>query len=124
YFLNQLSSDVLEKVMFPLGHLPKSEVREIAKAHDLATATKKDSTGICFIGEKNFKDFLSEYIPANPGKMMTLAGKVQGEHEGVMYYTIGQRHGLGIGGAGEPWFVVGKNVEENILYVEQGDTND
>lgn len=124
YFLNQLSSDVLEKVMFPLGHLPKSEVREIAKAHDLATATKKDSTGICFIGEKNFKDFLSEYIPANPGKMTTLAGEVKGEHEGVMYYTIGQRHGLGIGGAGDPWFVVGKNVEENILYVEQGDDND
>lgn len=124
YFLNQLSSDVLEKVMFPLGHLPKSEVRKIAKAHDLATATKKDSTGICFIGEKNFKDFLSEYIPANPGKMMTLAGEEKGKHEGVMYYTIGQRHGLGIGGAGEPWFVVGKNVEENILYVEQGDSNE
>lgn len=124
YFLNQLSSDVLEKVMFPLGHLPKSEVRKIAKAHDLATATKKDSTGICFIGEKNFKDFLSEYIPANPGKMMTLQGEEKGDHEGVMYYTIGQRHGLGIGGAGDPWFVVGKDVEKNILYVEQGDRNE
>lgn len=123
YFLNQLTSDVLEKVMFPLGHLEKSEVRQIAKERNLATATKKDSTGICFIGEKNFKQFLSEYLPAQPGEMQTISGKVVGTHDGLMYYTIGQRHGLGIGGAGEPWFVVGKNVKENILYVEQGDNN-
>src|SRR5690625_1477471 len=124
YFLNQLSAEVLEKVMFPLGHLPKSEVRKIAKEHQLATATKKDSTGICFIGEKNFKQFLSEYLPANPGNMETLSGEVKGRHDGLMYYTIGQRHGLGIGGAGEPWFVVGKNLERNVLYVEQGESND
>lgn len=120
YFLNQLSSDILEKVMFPLGHLPKSKVREIAKEHGLATATKKDSTGICFIGERNFKEFLSEYLPAQPGEMQTLSGEVKGKHDGLMYYTIGQRQGLGIGGSGDPWFVVGKNLKENILYVEQG----
>src|SRR5699024_12834563 len=84
------------------------------------TAKKKDSTGICFIGERNFKEFLSEYLPAQPGNMETLTGEVKGKHDGLMYHTLGQRHGLGIGGPGEPWFVVGKNVEENILYVEQG----
>ena len=124
YFLNQLSEDVLAKVLFPLGHMEKSEVREIAKAHDLATATKKDSTGICFIGERNFKEFLSEYLPAQPGKMQTISGETKGKHDGLMYYTIGQRHGLGIGGEGDPWFVVGKNVADNILYVEQSDHND
>lgn len=123
YFLNQLSADVLEKVLFPLGHLEKKEVRKIAEENDLATASKKDSTGICFIGERNFKEFLSEYLPAQPGKMQTLDGEVKGQHDGLMYYTIGQRHGLGIGGAGDPWFVVGKNLKDNILYVEQGDSN-
>ncbi|MRG86694.1 tRNA 2-thiouridine(34) synthase MnmA [Salinibacillus xinjiangensis] len=124
YFLNQLSQDVLSKVMFPLGEIPKKEVREIAKQHGLATATKKDSTGICFIGERNFKEFLSEYLPAQPGKMTTMAGEVKGNHDGLMYYTIGQRHGLGIGGSGEPWFVIGKNLKENVLYVGQGFDND
>ena len=125
YFLNQLSADVLEKVMFPIGDLPKPEVRKIAKEHDLATATKKDSTGICFIGERNFKTFLSEYLPAQPGEMRTLTtDEVMGKHDGLMYYTIGQRQGLGIGGSGDPWFVVGKNVNENILYVEQGFDNE
>lgn len=124
YFLNQLTSDVLEKVMFPLGHLEKREVREIAKKHNLVTATKKDSTGICFIGERNFKQFLSEYLPAQPGEMQTLDGVVKGKHDGLMYYTIGQRQGLGIGGAGDPWFVVGKNLKENVLYVEQGYEHD
>lgn len=124
YFLSQLNEDVLKKVMFPLGHLPKSEVREIAKKHELATATKKDSTGICFIGERNFKTFLSSYLPAQPGKMMTLTGEIKGKHDGLMYYTIGQRQGLGIGGAGDPWFVVGKDVTNNILYVEQGYHNE
>src|SRR5699024_10860826 len=117
YFLNQLSADVLEKVLFPLGHLEKKEVRKIAEENDLATASKKDSTGICFIGERNFKEFLSEYLPAQPGKMMTLNGEVKGEHDGLMYYTIGQRQGLGIGGSGGPWFVVGKNLDDNVLYV-------
>ncbi|MCM3738651.1 tRNA 2-thiouridine(34) synthase MnmA [Oceanobacillus luteolus] len=124
YFLNQLSKDVLDKVMFPLGHLNKPEVREIALKNNLATATKKDSTGICFIGERNFKEFLSEYLPAQPGEMQTLAGEVKGRHDGLMYYTIGQRQGLGIGGAGDPWFVVGKNLKENVLYVEQSYAND
>src|SRR5690625_256507 len=120
YFLNQLTEDVLAKVMFPLGHMEKSEVRKIAEKHALATADKKDSTGICFIGERDFKEFISEYLPAQPGSMQTLSGEVKGKHDGLMYYTIGQRQGLGIGGAGEPWFVVGKNVHDNILYVEQG----
>src|SRR5690606_29804978 len=105
---------------FPLGGLEKTEVREIARRANLATANKKDSTGICFIGEKNFKQFLSEYLPAQPGKMMTLEGEIKGEHDGLMYYTIGQRQGLGIGGPGEPWFVIDKDVENNILYVGQG----
>ncbi|ELK44819.1 tRNA 2-thiouridine(34) synthase MnmA [Bacillus sp. SB49] len=120
YFLNQLSQDVLEKVLFPLGHMEKKEVRRIAEEHGLATAKKKDSTGICFIGERNFKEFLSEYLPAQPGNMETLDGEVKGRHDGLMYYTLGQRQGLGIGGAGDPWFVVGKNVEKNVLYVGQG----
>lgn len=120
YFLNQLSQEQLQKVMFPLGGMEKSEVREIATKAGLATANKKDSTGICFIGERNFKQFLSEYLPAQPGKMQTLNGEVLGKHDGLMYYTIGQRHGLGIGGDGEPWFVVGKDLTENILFVEQG----
>ncbi|WP_029269207.1 tRNA 2-thiouridine(34) synthase MnmA [Virgibacillus alimentarius] len=124
YFLNQLTEDVLSKVMFPLGHMKKLEVREIAKRYELVTATKKDSTGICFIGERNFKEFLGEYLPAQPGKMQTLSGIEKGTHDGLMYYTIGQRQGLGIGGSGDPWFVVGKNVKENILYVEQGYTNE
>ncbi|TXL68062.1 tRNA 2-thiouridine(34) synthase MnmA [Cerasibacillus terrae] len=124
YFLNQLTEDVLKKVMFPLGAIEKKEVREIAIKHELATATKKDSTGICFIGERNFKEFLSEYLPAQPGEMQTLSGEVKGKHDGLMYYTIGQRQGLGIGGPGEPWFVVGKNLDDNILYVEQGYHNE
>ncbi|WP_461200259.1 tRNA 2-thiouridine(34) synthase MnmA [Anoxybacillus sp. TBDG-1] len=124
YFLNQLGQAQLSKVLFPIGELQKSQVREIAKETGLATAGKKDSTGICFIGERNFKQFLSNYLPAQPGEMQTLDGQVKGTHDGLMYYTIGQRHGLGIGGSGEPWFVVGKNVKENILYVAQGFDNE
>lgn len=124
YFLNQLGQDQLSKVMFPIGEIEKSKVREIAKEAGLATATKKDSTGICFIGERNFKEFLSQYLPAQPGVMQTLDGEVKGKHDGLMYYTIGQRHGLGIGGSGEPWFVVGKDLEKNVLYVDQGFHNE
>jgi len=124
YFLNQLTSKQLEKVLFPLGDLLKTEVRKIAADYGLATAKKKDSTGICFIGERDFKEFLSTYLPAQPGEMQTLDGEVKGRHDGLMYYTIGQRHGLGIGGAGEPWFVCGKNLEKNILYVCQGFDNE
>ncbi|MEK4628036.1 MAG: tRNA 2-thiouridine(34) synthase MnmA [Solibacillus sp.] len=120
YFLNQLTQAQLEKVMFPIGHLPKPEVRKIAEEAGLATAKKKDSTGICFIGERNFKEFLSQYLPAQPGNMETFEGEVKGRHDGLMYYTLGQRHGLGIGGDGEPWFVLGKDLERNVLYVGQG----
>ncbi|MGN1400871.1 MAG: tRNA 2-thiouridine(34) synthase MnmA [Bacillus sp. (in: firmicutes)] len=124
YFLNQLTQEQLKKVMFPLGHLPKAKVREIAAEAGLATATKKDSTGICFIGERNFKEFLSNYLPAQPGNMETLDGEVKGQHDGLMYYTIGQRHGLGIGGSGDPWFVAGKDLKRNVLYVCQGFHNE
>ncbi|WP_303970044.1 tRNA 2-thiouridine(34) synthase MnmA [Sporosarcina ureae] len=120
YFLNQLTQEQLQQVMFPLGHMEKSEVREIAEQAGLATAKKKDSTGICFIGERNFKEFLGEYLPARPGEMQTMDGVKMGKHDGLMYHTIGQRHGLGIGGAGEPWFAVGKDLERNVLLVEQG----
>ncbi len=120
YFLCQLNQKQLQKALFPIGHLWKSEVRLIAKKLNLATATKKDSTGICFIGERDFNKFLQNYLPAQSGKMKNLSGQIIGEHSGLMHYTIGQRKGLGIGGAGNPWFVVGKNLTENILYVEQG----
>lgn len=127
YFLNQLSQDQLAKVMFPLGELEKPEVRRLAEKAALATAKKKDSTGICFIGEKDFKQFLMNYLPAQPGDMRTLDGIAIGKHDGLMYYTIGQRKGLGIGGNGtsnEPWFVIGKDLEKNVLYVGQGYEND
>ncbi|WP_461198778.1 tRNA 2-thiouridine(34) synthase MnmA [Enterococcus sp. N249-2] len=123
YFLSQLSQAQLSKTMFPLGGMEKSEVRAIAERAGLATAKKKDSTGVCFIGEKNFKQFLSNYLPAKKGNMVTLDGEVKGQHDGLMYYTIGQRQGLGIGGGGatqEPWFVVGKDLATNTLYVGQG----
>ena len=110
YFLSQLDHEQLDRVMFPLAGLTKPEVRAIAQEAGLATANKKDSVGICFIGEKgHFRDFLSTYLPAKPGKMVTLDGTVMGEHTGLMYYTIGQRKGLGIVGIGtsnEPWFVI------------------
>ncbi|SEM31568.1 tRNA-specific 2-thiouridylase [Mesobacillus persicus] len=124
YFLNQLTQDQLKRVMFPIGNIEKSKVREIAKEANLATATKKDSTGICFIGERDFKEFLGNYLPAQPGRMETLDGEVKGKHDGLMYYTIGQRHGLGIGGSGDPWFVVGKDLKRNVLYVGQGFENE
>lgn len=121
YFLSQLRSDQLKHVKFPIGHLNKKEVREIAKREGLATADKKDSTGICFIGERHFSDFLSNYLPAQPGDMKTLDGKVIKKHRGLMNYTIGQRKGLGIGGTKDTqaaWFVVGKDLKTNTLYVE------
>lgn len=125
YFLNQLSQEQLKYVLFPLDDIEKPKVREIAKELDLVNAEKKDSTGICFIGERNFKKFLKEYLPAKPGKIMTLDGRVVGEHDGLMYYTIGQRKGLGIGGRsdsnGKRWFVLKKDLENNILYVSQGE---
>jgi tRNA-specific 2-thiouridylase len=128
YFLNQLSQAQLSKVMFPLGEIEKPEVRAIAERAGLATAKKKDSTGICFIGERDFTSFLKEYLPAQGGEMQTLDGEVVGNHTGLMYYTIGQRRGLGIGGSkngsNDPWFVIGKDLDKNVLYVGQGYENE
>lgn len=125
YFLCMLNQKQLSKTLFPIGHLTKNQVREIAIAHGLTTATKKDSTGICFIGEKNFKEFLGSYLPAQPGEIRDLSEEILGKHDGLMYYTIGQRKGLGIGGkgSGEPWFVAHKDLKNNILYVVQGENH-
>ena len=123
YFLYTLKTDILKKVMFPIGHLPKPEVRAIAEANGLVTSTKKDSTGICFIGKRNFSEFIKRYIPSVPGEFQHLDGKVVGRHQGAAFYTIGQRKGLGIGGPGEPWFVVDKDMEKNIVYIEQGENH-
>lgn len=127
YFLSQLDHDQLDHVIFPLAKYTKPEVREIARKAGLATANKKDSVGICFIGEDgHFREFLSHYLPAQPGPMKTLDGETVGQHAGLMYYTIGQRRGLGLGGnakSNAPWFVVGKDIDKNILYVGQGYDN-
>ena len=124
YFLNQLSQEQLDGVLFPLGHLNKAEVRKIAMENGLATAAKKDSTGICFIGERNFRAFLSKYLPAKKGDIITTDGKKIGKHSGLMYYTLGQRRGLNIGGQkgddGGRWFVIEKDLKNNILYVAHG----
>ncbi|QMU60913.1 MAG: tRNA 2-thiouridine(34) synthase MnmA [Gammaproteobacteria bacterium] len=124
YFLHTLDQQQLSKTLFPIGKLEKSEVRSIAKQNGLDTYDKKDSTGICFIGERKFRDFLKNYIPAQHGEIRTLDDKVIGKHEGVMFYTIGQRQGLGIGGqrehSEEPWYVTEKNIDANYLYVVQG----
>ncbi len=124
YFLHTLSANQLEKALFPLGEMPKSDVRAIAKAENFAVHDKKDSTGICFIGERKFKDFLKKYIPAQPGDIVTLKGEAIGSHEGVMFYTMGQRQGLGIGGQRnlpeDPWYVVDKDITTNQLFVAQG----
>ena len=125
YFLCQLQQSQLQKVLFPLGEMKKTEVRKIAKELGLSVAEKKDSTGICFIGERDFREFLKNYIPAKKGNMVDIeTGNIIGEHQGIMYYTIGQRKGLGIGGAGDAWFVVGKEYDKNILYICQGDQSD
>lgn len=125
YFLAGLTQDKLRRVLFPIGGLLKSEVRELARKAGLATAEKKDSTGVCFIGERNFKEFLMNFLPAQPGEIVDLTGRRLGRHDGLMYYTLGQRKGLGIGGkdfgSGESWFVVGKDMERNLLIVQQGE---
>ena len=125
YFLAGLTQAQLSRAMFPIGDLPKGEVRRLAAEAGLSTAAKKDSTGICFIGERNFKRFLMQYLPAQPGDMVDLQGRVVGRHDGLMYYTLGQRRGLGIGGRadgnGESWFVIGKDMERNLLIVQQGE---
>lgn len=120
YFLYTLNRSILDKVLFPIGHLQKSEVREIARKHCLTTSEKKDSTGICFIGERHFRTFLSQYIPIQPGNFETLDGKIVGKHQGTAFYTLGQRKGLGIGGPGEAWFVVSKDIQRGVVHVEQG----
>ena len=128
YFLSQLDHAQLDKVLFPLAGYTKKEVRQLAKDAGLVVADKKDSVGICFIGEDgHFREFLSQYLPAQQGEMQTVDGKVVGTHAGLMYYTIGQRKGLGLGGTKEnndPWFVIGKDITKNVLYVGQGYENE
>ncbi len=121
YFLYTIKEDILKNVLFPVGNLPKTEVRRLAAKYDLSTKDKKDSTGICFIGERNFKKFLSNYVTFNEGNFETLAGEVVGKHTGAVYYTLGQRKGLGLGGQGEPWFVVSKDMLRNVVVVERGE---
>ncbi|MBB65692.1 MAG: tRNA 2-thiouridine(34) synthase MnmA [Waddliaceae bacterium] len=123
YFLYMIKDHILEKVLFPIGGMEKPLVREIAKEIGLITATKKDSTGICFIGKRNFKSFLKNYIDHKPGNFETPEGRVVGTHDGLAFYTWGQRKGLGIGGPGEAWFVVGKNREKNTVTVVQGENH-
>jgi len=124
YFLHRLNQAQLSKAMFPLGHLLKSQVRDIARQHKLANHAKRDSTGICFIGERPFRKFLSRYLPMQPGDMVTPEGMKVGKHQGLSFYTLGQRQGLGIGGSkdgtGEPWFVADKDIPNNRLIVVQG----
>ncbi len=124
YFLSQVSNKQLENVLFPIGNLTKQEVRKIASEYGLITADKKDSTGICFIGERNFKKFLENYLPNIPGDIVNIdTGEVLGKHIGLMYYTIGQRRGLNIGGTQDRLFVAKKDLDNNILYVAMGDEN-
>lgn len=120
YFLYTLTSAALQKVLFPIGHLQKTQVRLLAHEMGLATAQKKDSTGICFIGKRDFKEFTSQYLGYNPGHFETLEGKIVGTHDGIAFYTIGQRKGLGVGGPGDAWFVVGKDVARNVVILAQG----
>ncbi len=126
YFLHAVSAEALAETVFPLGSLQKAEVRRIAKQQGLPVHDKKDSTGICFIGERPFREFLGTYLPAQPGPIVTPDGKELGRHHGLMYYTLGQRQGLGIGGrrdAGDaPWYVVDKDISRNALVVDQGDS--
>ena len=125
YFLAGLKHAQLLRVVFPIGDLLKTDVRRIAKEQGMTNAMKKDSTGVCFIGERNFKQFLMQYLPAQRGEIVDETGKRIGTHDGLMYYTIGQRRGLGIGGrsdgSGESWFVIGKDLRRNLLIVQQGE---
>ncbi len=123
YFLYMLGQRALSRAMFPICDMTKPELRRVAAQNGLPVSEKKDSTGVCFIGERNFKKFLMQYLPAQPGEMRTTDGKVVGRHDGLMYYTLGQRRGLGIGGSGDGrrWFVVGKDLKNNVLLVEQGE---
>jgi tRNA-specific 2-thiouridylase len=128
YFLCGLTQEQLMNVLFPIGELQKRDVRRLAHEHGLVNADKKDSTGICFIGERRFKQFLMQFLPAQPGDMVDLSGRVIGRHDGLMYYTLGQRKGLGIGGrndgTGESWFVIGKDISRNLLIIQQGEQDE
>lgn len=127
YFLYTLSKTQLRHTLFPVGDLVKQQVRTLAAENNLVTHDKKDSTGICFIGERRFREFLNRYLPAQPGKMLTASGEYMGDHMGSMFYTLGQRHGLGIGGSAknssEPWYVVDKDCKNNVLVIAQGNDN-
>ncbi|MCI5674901.1 MAG: tRNA 2-thiouridine(34) synthase MnmA [Firmicutes bacterium] len=123
YFLSQLNNDQIKNVLFPIGELTKSEVRQIASNIELPNANRKDSTGICFIGERNFNEFLAQFLKPTPGDMVNEDGKVIGKHNGLIFHTIGQRKGLGIGGDGEAWFVYGKDLSKNELLICQGENN-
>ena len=124
YFLHAVAGKEIGKTLFPVGELEKPKVRALAEKHDLVTFNKKDSTGICFIGERRFKDFLQQYLPAQPGRIEDTEGHDMGEHSGLMYHTIGQRQGLGIGGVSgaseQPWYVVDKDLDRNVLIIAQG----
>ena len=120
YFLTAVQGQVFNQVLFPIGHLPKPEVREIARRENLATSAKKDSTGICFIGERKFKSFLNQYVSTKPGNIRDIDGTIVGTHDGIAFHTLGQRKGLNLGGSGEPWFVVAKDKDKNELVVARG----
>ena len=123
YFLYMLKERQIERALFPVGHMTKEEVRKIAEENGLITSKKKDSTGVCFIGERNFRQFLQGFLPMQPGDMRTEDGRKVGEHIGLAYYTLGQRRGLGIGGSGDGrrWFVIDKDLKNNVLVVSQGE---
>ncbi len=125
YFLSRVNEEALKKTLFPIGNLEKNKVREIAEKLNLSTAKKKDSTGVCFIGERNFNEFLDKFLFTKPGKIVDTQGNVLGEHSGLIHYTIGQRRGMGIGGKGngEPFFVADKDLKNNLLIVAQGEKN-
>ena len=124
YFLHRLTQTQLSKVLFPLGEIPKTEVRQIAEQIGLPNARKKDSTGICFIGERPFREFLNRYLPTKPGPIKTTEGKIVGEHMGLAFFTLGQRKGIGLGGSqdgnGDAWYVARKDITNNTLFVAQG----
>lgn len=125
YFLSRVKEDALKRTLFPVGDLQKSQVRQIAKDYKLSTADKKDSTGVCFIGERDFNKFLDQFLFTRPGKIVDIDGNVLGKHSGLIHYTIGQRRGIGIGGigSGEPFFVADKDLKNNLLIVAQGEKN-
>ena len=120
YFLHAVKQEAFRKVLFPVGHLPKKEVRDLARKFNLPTSEKKDSTGICFIGKRDFKPFVSQYLGYKPGDFQMLSGEIVGRHDGAAFYTIGQRRGMGLGGEGDAWYVMGKDLERNIVFVERG----